>query len=104
MQAIVAGQVHVELAPIPAGEFLMGSDNQLFSEAPAHLVKIRSGFLIGRYPITQAQWLAVMGDNPSAFRDSPDRPVDSVSWEQSLEFCRRLSDECGHRIRLPSEA
>ena len=104
MQAVVAGKELVELVPVPPGEFLMGSDNQFFSEAPAHLVKIRSGFLLGRYPITQGQWLAVMGNNPSAFRDSPDRPVDSVSWEKAAEFCRRLGDQSGHHIRLPSEA
>jgi formylglycine-generating enzyme required for sulfatase activity len=93
MQAVVAGKELVELVPVLPGEFLMGSDNQFFSQAPAHLVKIRSGFFLGRYPITQGQWLAVMGNNPSAFRDSPDRPVDSVSWEQVAEFCARLGDQ-----------
>ena len=53
MQAVVAGKELVELVPVLPGEFLMGSENQFFSEAPAHLVKIRSGFLLGRCPITQ---------------------------------------------------
>jgi formylglycine-generating enzyme required for sulfatase activity len=104
MHTITAGDVAVDVVPIPPGEFIMGSNNQFFAEAPAHLVRIQSGYLLGRYPITQAQWLAVMGDNPSNFRDSPERPVDSVSWEQASEFCRRLSDRCKHRMRLPSEA
>jgi formylglycine-generating enzyme required for sulfatase activity len=104
MQAVVTGKVLVELVSIPPGEFLMGSGNQFFSEAPAHRVKIRPGFLLGRYPITLGQWLAVMGENPSAFGDSPDRPVDSVSWQQAAEFCRRLGDQSGHGVRLPSEA
>src|SRR5262249_11702166 len=93
-----------ELVAIPPGEFRMGSDNEFFSEAPAHPVRIRGGFLLGKYPVTQAQWLAVMGDNPSAFRDSPDHPVDTVSWDQAMGFCRRLSDQSGRRVRLPSEA
>jgi len=82
----------------------MGSDNQFFSEVPAHMVKIQSGFFLGRFPVTQAQWLAVMGNNPSTFRDSPDLPVDSVCWEQTVEFCRRLGAQSGHGVRLPSEA
>src|SRR5207253_1531615 len=49
-------------------------------------------------------WQAVMGDNPSTFRDSPDCPVDSVSCEQAERFCRRLAEQSGHRCRLPSEA
>jgi formylglycine-generating enzyme required for sulfatase activity len=104
MQAIVAGEVCVELIAVPAGTFLMGSANEFFSEAPAHPVSFRSGFLMGKYPITQAQWQAVMGHNPSAFRDAPDRPVDSVTWEQAAAFCRCLSERTGRRVRLPSEA
>jgi formylglycine-generating enzyme required for sulfatase activity len=82
----------------------MGSGNQHFSEAPTHLVRFRSGFLLGKYPVTQGQWKAVMRNNPSAFCDSPNLPVDSVSWDQSAEFCRRLSAQSGIRVRLPSEA
>ena len=104
MQAVTAGGAVVELVAVPPGEFLMGSENRYFSEAPALPVRIRRGFLLGRYPVTQAQWLAVMGDNPSAFRDPPDRPVDGVSWEQAAEFCRRLGNQSGYHIRLPSEA
>jgi eukaryotic-like serine/threonine-protein kinase len=103
-QTVAAGKVLVELVPIPPGEFLMGSDNPNFAEAPAHLVRIRSGFLLGKYLITQVQWLAVMDENPSAFRDSLDRPVDGVSWDRATEFCRRLSAQSGQHIHLPSEA
>src|SRR5262245_33307560 len=94
----------VELLPAPAGEFLMGSDNDLFGEAPAHAVRFRAGFWLGKYPVTQSQWRAVMGTNPSAFPEAPGRPVDGVSWDQAEEFCRRLSTLSGHRVRLPSEA
>ena len=103
MQVVAASEV-VELLPVPPGEFRMGSDNELFSETPVHVVHLASGFLLGKYPVTQAQWLDVMADNPSAFRDSPDRPVDSINWDQATEFCHRLSDQSGRRVRLPSEA
>lgn len=103
MRIVAAGEV-VELLPVPPGEFRMGSDNELFSEAAVRVVHLRSGFLLGKYPVTQAQWQAVMGSNPSVFRDASDHPVDSVSWDQALEFCRYLSVQSGHRVRLPSEA
>jgi formylglycine-generating enzyme required for sulfatase activity len=82
----------------------MGSNNQFFSEAPAHVVSFLRGFFLAKYPITQAQWLAVMGGNPSGFRDTPELPVDNVSWEQAVEFSLRLCDASGHHVRLPSEA
>lgn len=95
--------VAFDFVPIPAGQFLMGSDNQFFAEAPAHSVTFRAGFLLGKFPVTQAQWLAVMGDNPSAF-PGPDNPVENVDWHQSMEFCRRLAEYAGQPARLPSEA
>jgi formylglycine-generating enzyme required for sulfatase activity len=104
MQIVAAGEIALELVRIPSGGFLMGSDNHLYSEAPLHPVGFRTGFLLGKYPITQAQWQAVMGDNPAAFRDSPDQPIETVSWDQAAEFCRRLGARSGHHVRLPSEA
>jgi formylglycine-generating enzyme required for sulfatase activity len=104
MDVLAANDEQIELAAIPSGEFQMGSDNQFFSESPAHLVKIRNRFLLGKYPVTQAQWSTVMGYNPSSFRASLNHPVDTVSWDQAMEFCRRLSDQSARRVRLPSEA
>src|SRR5256885_1247425 len=92
MRIVAPGGVVVELLPIPSGDFLMGSANDLFAEAPTHAVSFRSGFLLGKYPVTQAQWHAVMGDNPSAFHDSPDHPVENITWDQAVEFCHRLAD------------
>lgn len=69
-------------------------------------------FLIGKFEVTQAQWRAVAGMNkvkrdlpadPSKFKDAQ-RPVDSVSWEDAVEFCARLSQKTGRRYRLPTEA
>jgi formylglycine-generating enzyme required for sulfatase activity len=96
--------IDLELIHVAPGEFVMGSNNEFFGEAPAHAVTIRSGYFLGKYPITQAQWIAVMGDNPSAFGGSPMRPIDNVHWEQAAEFCRRLASQSGLEVRLPSEA
>jgi eukaryotic-like serine/threonine-protein kinase len=104
MRIIAAGGIAVDLVLIPSGEFQMGSQNDFFSEDPIHMVSFRSGFLLGKCPVTQEQWQAVMGYNPSAFRDSPNHPVDSISCDQAAEFCRRLSGLAGKRARLPSEA
>lgn len=66
-----------------------------------------AAFSIGRYPVTQAEWSAVMGSNPSHYQG--DRlPVESVSWYEAVAFCERLSDSLGltgsARYRLPTEA
>ena len=67
---LAAGSIAIEMLPIPPSEFLMGSGNHWFQETPAHKVNIRSGFLLGKYPVSQKQWHMVMGDNPSEFSSS----------------------------------
>src|SRR4051794_21182153 len=104
MELIIAGHSTLELVFIPPGEFLMGSSNQLFSESPPHRVTFRGGFYLGKYPVTQAQWTAVKESNPSHFATDPDRPVESISWDDAVEFCEMLTHRCGRLIRLPSEA
>ncbi len=104
MQSLEIGNTMLEVVSIPPGEFLMGSTNEVFAEVPAHWVRFRTGFGLGKYPVTQAQWLAVMGDNPSTFVTSLDHPVEGVRWDQAVEFCARLSIKAGLHIRLPSEA
>jgi formylglycine-generating enzyme required for sulfatase activity len=99
----------LEMMRIPRGRFLMGSAPRpaaATDEGPPHEVRVRE-FLLGRYPVTQAQWKAVMGGNPSYFNG--DRlPVENVSWEEAREFCRRLNERLGLTgtagYRLPSEA
>ena len=105
----LGGNVKLILALIPPGEFVMGASpgdpHALPAEAPAHLVTFRMPFYIGRYPVTQAQWQTVMEDAPSSRQGNPAQlPVDSVSWERCVEFCRRLSEMSGSTVRLPSEA
>jgi len=94
---------------IPAGTFLMGSPDTdpdaRGNEKPAHLVEITQPFYLGKYPVTQAQWEAVMGENPSRFAGHPNRPVESVSWEHVAAFIAKLNEREGENTYgLPTEA
>jgi formylglycine-generating enzyme required for sulfatase activity len=96
--------VSMEFVTIPAGEFQMGSESGDRDERPAHQVRITKAFEMGNYEVTQAQWEAVMGNNPSHFKGA-DRPVDSVSWEDAQEFLSKLNARNDdYRYRLPTEA
>jgi formylglycine-generating enzyme required for sulfatase activity len=72
------------------------------SESPVHQVTL-SDFAIGKYPVTQAQWKAVMGSNPSYFKGD-DLPVENVSWDNCQEFILKLNAKTGKTFRLPTEA
>jgi formylglycine-generating enzyme required for sulfatase activity len=101
--------IGMELVQIPAGIFLMGSPDSDMeandNEKPAHRVTISQSFYLGKYPVTQAQWEAVMGINPSRFRGHPNRPVEYVSWHDVHAFLRKLNEqEGGGDYRLPTEA
>ncbi|VEP18449.1 Serine/threonine protein kinase [Hyella patelloides LEGE 07179] len=100
-------EVTIDLVGIPSGQFIMGSpENEAErgdNESPQHPVKVRP-FLIGKYPVTQAQWSAIMKQNPSRFTENSDLPVEKVSWFDCVEFCQKLSDRVGREIRLPTEA
>lgn len=91
---------------LPAGQFLMGSPS---SEAGRrldevlHQVSLSRPFYLMTTPVTQAQWQAVMGNNPAYFQD-PQRPVESISWLEIQEFLKRLNAHQGAKYRLPSEA
>ena len=92
-----------EMVVIPAGSFEMGS-NEKADEQPVHRVNVPS-FLIGKTEVTQGQWKAVMGSNPSYFSScGEDCPVEQVSWNEAQEFAQRLSQKTGKQYRLPSEA
>ncbi|MEG3978090.1 formylglycine-generating enzyme family protein [Microcoleus sp. herbarium8] len=91
----------LEMVYIPAGTFQMGS-SESSSEQPVHQVTVQP-FYLGKYPITQAQWETVMGNNPSNFKGAK-RPVEQVSWDAAVQFCQKLSEKTGKTYRLPSEA
>ncbi|MFM6058178.1 MAG: formylglycine-generating enzyme family protein, partial [Microcystis aeruginosa] len=106
----------IELVKIPSGTFTMGSSEQESgntSEKPQHNVTLKN-FLMGIYPITQAQWLYIaqredlqverdLKPEPSYFKGSTN-PVENVSWLDAVEFCQRLSKMTKKQYRLPSEA
>ncbi len=118
----VGNGVRLEMIEIPAGEFMMGSTDAevetawaeaknsdketklrwIRVETPQHRVSVPA-FAMGKYEITQGQYQAVMGKNPSHFRGD-DLPLDVVSWEDAVEFCLMLSAKTGRQYRLPSEA
>ncbi len=122
--------VTLDMMKIPAGSFLMGTDDaeaaritaelyrytggdnrETWHEMPQHKVSVAS-FYMGKFEVTQAQWKAVaqlpkvrrdIQSNPSRFKGD-DLPVDSVSWDNAVEFCNRLSRSTGRIYRLPTEA
>ena len=120
---ILPGDVELELVEIPGGTFMMGTDDEEIErlvkkfdgeyfrrERPIREVSV-SPFLMGKYPITQAQWKAIatlnkididLDRDPSYFKGD-ERPVETVTWDECVEFCKRLSTLTGREYRLPSE-
>ena len=100
-------RVTLEMVSLPAGEFIMGSPDSDPDardwEKPPHQVKVNS-FAIGKYPVTQAQYQAVMGTNPSRLKNNQQNPVENVSWNDAKAFCQKLSQITGKTYRLPTEA
>lgn len=100
--------IGMEFALIPAGSFMMGADknfeNASDDETPRHKVTIGKAFYLGKYEVTQAEWVAVMGHNPSKFKGR-DNPVEQVSWDDAQVFIRKLNQMEGtDKYRLPTEA
>ena len=93
----------LEMVYIPGGTFIMGCPDSEYGDAanriPQHRVTVPA-FCAGKYPITQAQWQALMGkgNNPSSFKGEK-RPVENVSWYMAVEFCRKLSEKTGQTTR-----
>jgi uncharacterized protein (TIGR02996 family) len=89
---------------VAPGSFLMGG-TEYDDEKPVHRRTLTDGFLLGVYPVTQSQWSAVMGTEPSHFK-GPNRPVEQVSWDECQEFCAKLTAHAGGSVtvRLPTEA
>ena len=123
----LGNSIALEMVYIPGGTFMMGSPNseahRRDSESPQHQVTVPA-FYAGKYAITQAQWEAVMGNNPSWARKyaiaqaqweavmgnnssyyfGEKRPVENVSWNDAVGFCNKLSQQTGKKYRLLSEA
>jgi formylglycine-generating enzyme required for sulfatase activity len=101
----LAKGVDLEMIRIRPGSFMMGDTRGNSHEQPMHKVTISRPFYLGKYLVTQAQWQAVMPDNPSLYRGSR-HPVDSVSWDNCQAFLSKLNSRfaAGGKFRLPSEA
>ena len=123
----ITNSIGMKLALIPSGEFQMGSPAEaidaelrlhgyngpwarlLPGELPQHRVRITKPYRLGVTEVTQEQYQRVMGVNPSKFQGDPNRPVEQVSWDDAVEFCRRLSELPGEKAvkrhyGLPTEA
>ena len=126
----IENSIGMKFVLIPKGTFLMGSppdEEGREDDEPQHEVTITRDFHLGVYEVTQSQYKRVMGKNPSYFTgdkvaerdpkngrvvrdvDSANHPVDQVSYDVALEFCRRLSElheesVAKRRYRLPTEA
>lgn len=100
------GGVKMDLILIPAGTFQMGDISGVGwpAEQPVHTVTISRAFYIGKYEVTQAQYEAVMGTNPSHFTGDLNRPVDTVSWNDCQSFCQATLIKAGRAVRLPTKA
>ena len=100
--------IGMEFILVPAGSFTMGADKNFEDasddETPQHRVTISKPFYLGKFEVTQAQWTAVMGNNPSKYKGR-NNPVEQVSWDDIQVFIQRLNQKEGHnRYRLPTEA
>ncbi|HNX04428.1 MAG TPA: SUMF1/EgtB/PvdO family nonheme iron enzyme, partial [Opitutales bacterium] len=106
----------IELLWVQPGSFTMGSPagepDRLAAEAQ-HRVTLTQGYWLGKYEVTQGQWTAIMGSNPSSFSDAgSSTPVDSISWDDAMAFCRKLTEReraagrlpAGYEYSLPTEA
>ncbi|HOD96485.1 MAG TPA: bifunctional serine/threonine-protein kinase/formylglycine-generating enzyme family protein [Candidatus Hydrogenedentes bacterium] len=107
--------ISLEMIWVPSGVFLMGDDvyrgpakkggSKSSDTSPAREIWIPKAFWIGKYEVTQAQWKAIMGNNPSRFNNSEQNPVDSVTWNDCQLFIQKLNARVpGGGFRLPSEA
>ena len=71
--------------------------------SPAHAVTLTKAFYLGRFEVTQEQYMQVIGTNPSRFKGAK-LPVETVSWDDAQEFCKKVSGKTGQTVRLPTEA
>ena len=105
----LADGVTMELVYIKPGTFVMGGESKTDGrfdcvEQPHHEVTITKGFYLGKYEVTQAQYEAMMGSNPSKSNKGPNYPVDNVGAADALTFCGKVTELTGLDVRLPTEA
>ncbi len=106
-QRRIIGELIESMVMVEGGTFTMGATSEQGSETygdenPTHRVTL-SDYYIGKYEVTQEQWQAVMGKNPSNFKGSR-KPVECVSWNECQEFIKKLNSLTGLNFKLPTEA
>ena len=103
----LGNKVTMKLVLIPAGKFMMGSPEtekgRESNEGPQHEVNISKPFFLGVYEVTQEQYEQIIGKNPSILKGAKN-PVECVSWNAAVEFCKKLSQKTGRTASLPTEA
>ena len=105
-EKVITNSIGMKMVLIPAGEFMMGSpegEEERSGDEKQHRIRITKPYYLGVYEVTQEQYEKVTGANPSLFKGAT-RPVEQVSWEDAVEFCRKLSRKEGRTYRLPTEA
>ncbi len=124
---IQTNSIAMKLVLIPPGEFLMGSPKELIeeelkahgddqeykghlpSEGPQHRARITKPYWLGATSVTQGEYQRVVGSNPSNFAGDPKKPVEQVTWDEAVDFCRKLlespgEEAAGRKYGLPTEA
>ncbi len=108
LPGLMTGAKKLKMVLIQPGTFFMGSPStepgRCERDWPAHQVSITKPFYMGKYEVTQAQWLALMDKNPSKFRERPNHPVEKVNWRACQKFIKRLNTLDQGTFRLPAEA
>ncbi len=104
----LGGGVTMDFVLIRPGSFMMGSDSVsssgIFDEKPVHKVTLTKPFYLGKFEVTQDQWQAVMGSNPSQIK-GPKLPVENLSWNDCQSFLTKLQEKLpGQKFALPTEA
>ena len=105
-EEILTNSLGMKFAWIPPGTFVMGSpesEPERSDDEKQFGVRLTKGFYLGIHPVTQAQWLAIMGNHPTEITGN-DRPVEQVSWDDCQDFLKKLSQKDGKHYRLPTEA
>lgn len=92
----ITNSIGMKLTPIPAGTFMMGSSDSdamaRSNEKPQHYVEITQPFQLGVYPVTQAEYEQITGNNPSQFENNYHCPVEQITWFDAISFCNKLSE------------
>ena len=105
---VLTNSIGMKFAKIPSGSFTIGSSQREmegYNEGPQRTIKLTESFYMGVYEVTQAEYEKVTGSNPSYFKGNRNFPVEKVSWNNAVSFCKKMSLlDTSYTYRLPTEA